>query len=95
MVVWRGGASYSGFTSLDRGSKLGSGRGSLVVKVSDFGWHVTSSSPVPLKTCRVGERCTLNMSRAQTSSHWSGVVVRRGGDQLRCRPCHLTGAQNY
>ncbi|GFW66267.1 uncharacterized protein TNCV_1711661 [Trichonephila clavipes] len=40
---------------------------------------VTSSSPVPLKTCRVGERCTLNLSRAQTSSRWCGVVVRRGG----------------
>ncbi|GFU80595.1 hypothetical protein TNCV_534691 [Trichonephila clavipes] len=23
-------------------------------------------------------RCTLNLSRAQTSSHWCGVVVRRG-----------------
>ncbi|GFU68616.1 uncharacterized protein TNCV_4741381 [Trichonephila clavipes] len=40
---------------------------------------VTSSSPVPLKTCRVGQRCTLNLSRAETSSHWCGVVVRRGG----------------
>ncbi|GFT30425.1 uncharacterized protein TNCV_2377161 [Trichonephila clavipes] len=39
----------------------------------------TSSSPVPLKTRRVGERCTLNLSRAQTSSRWCGVVVRRGG----------------
>ncbi|GFV20980.1 hypothetical protein TNCV_2280241 [Trichonephila clavipes] len=39
---------------------------------------VTSSSPVPLKTRRVGERCTLNLSRAQTSSCWSGVVVKRG-----------------
>ncbi|GFW53060.1 uncharacterized protein TNCV_131251 [Trichonephila clavipes] len=29
---------------------------------------VTSSSPVPLKTRRVGARCTLNLSRAQTSS---------------------------
>ncbi|GFT07777.1 uncharacterized protein TNCV_1213791 [Trichonephila clavipes] len=40
---------------------------------------VTSSSPVPLKTRRVGQRCTLNLSRAETSSHWCGVVVRRGG----------------
>ncbi|GFS85838.1 uncharacterized protein TNCV_2973751 [Trichonephila clavipes] len=40
---------------------------------------VTSSSTVPPKTCRVGERCTLNMSRAQTSSRWCGMVVRRGG----------------
>ncbi|GFU46981.1 uncharacterized protein TNCV_813551 [Trichonephila clavipes] len=40
---------------------------------------VTSSSPVPLKTRRVGQRCTLNLSRAETSSCWCGVVVRRGG----------------
>ncbi|GFX94289.1 uncharacterized protein TNCV_4293341 [Trichonephila clavipes] len=42
-------------------------------------YHVTSSSPVPLKTRRVGQRCTLNLSRAETSSRWCGVVVRRGG----------------
>ncbi|GFU31894.1 uncharacterized protein TNCV_1111491 [Trichonephila clavipes] len=40
---------------------------------------VTSSSPVPLKTRRVGQRCTLNLSRAETSSRWYGVVVRRSG----------------
>ncbi|GFW33047.1 uncharacterized protein TNCV_2109771 [Trichonephila clavipes] len=40
---------------------------------------VTSSSPAPLKTRRVGQRCTLNLSRAETSSRWCGVVVRRGG----------------
>ncbi|GFV88274.1 FERM domain-containing protein 8 [Trichonephila clavipes] len=40
---------------------------------------VTSSSPVPLKDRRVGQRCTLNLSRAETSSRWCGVVVRRGG----------------
>ncbi|GFU71400.1 uncharacterized protein TNCV_2584711 [Trichonephila clavipes] len=56
---------------------------------------VTGSSPVPLKTRRVGQRCTLNLSRAETSSHWCGVVVRRGGCQLRCRPGHLTMVQNY
>ncbi|GFV43150.1 uncharacterized protein TNCV_1573961 [Trichonephila clavipes] len=39
----------------------------------------TSSSPVPLKTHRVGQRCTLNLSRAETSSRWCGVAVRRGG----------------
>ncbi|GFV62577.1 uncharacterized protein TNCV_4392651 [Trichonephila clavipes] len=39
---------------------------------------VTSSIPVPLKTRRVGQRCTLNLSRAETSSRWCGVVVRRG-----------------
>ncbi|GFY20864.1 uncharacterized protein TNCV_1120981 [Trichonephila clavipes] len=63
--------------------------GSPVVKVSDHGRHVTSSSP----TCRVGERCTLNLSRAETSSRWCGGVVRRGG-QLRCRPRHLIMVQN-
>ncbi|GFT92877.1 uncharacterized protein TNCV_740391 [Trichonephila clavipes] len=40
---------------------------------------VTGSNPVPLKTRRVGQRCTLNLSRAETSSRWCGVVVRRGG----------------
>ncbi|GFX24768.1 uncharacterized transposon-derived protein F54H12.3 [Trichonephila clavipes] len=35
---------------------------------------VTSSSPVPLKTRRVGQRCTLNLSRAEMSSRWCGVV---------------------
>ncbi|GFX73620.1 uncharacterized protein TNCV_1263891 [Trichonephila clavipes] len=34
------------------------GHGSRVVKVSDRGWPFTSSSPVPLKTHRVGKRCT-------------------------------------
>ncbi|GFX07959.1 uncharacterized protein TNCV_1236401 [Trichonephila clavipes] len=56
---------------------------------------VTSSIPVLLKTRRVGQRCTLNLSRAETSSRWCGVVVRRGGCQLRCRPRHLTMVQNY
>ncbi|GFW31180.1 sterile alpha motif domain-containing protein 5 [Trichonephila clavipes] len=55
---------------------------------------VTSSSPVPLKIRRVGQRCTLNLSRAETSSCWCGVVVRRGGCQLRCHPRHLTMVQN-
>ncbi|GFV97369.1 uncharacterized protein TNCV_2038791 [Trichonephila clavipes] len=49
------------------------------VKVSDRGWRDMSPSRVPLKTRRVGERCTLNLSRAQMSSRWCGVVVRRGG----------------
>ncbi|GFX33944.1 uncharacterized protein TNCV_911481 [Trichonephila clavipes] len=40
---------------------------------------VTSSSPIPLKTRRVGQRCTLNLSRAETSCRWCGGVVRRGG----------------
>ncbi|GFV63117.1 hypothetical protein TNCV_1345761 [Trichonephila clavipes] len=33
---------------------------------------VTTSSPVPLKTRLVGERCKLDLSRAQTSSFWCG-----------------------
>ncbi|GFU06480.1 histone-lysine N-methyltransferase SETMAR [Trichonephila clavipes] len=33
---------------------------------------VTNSSPVPLKTRRVGQRCTLNLSRAEMSSRWCG-----------------------
>ncbi|GFW78791.1 uncharacterized protein TNCV_4262111 [Trichonephila clavipes] len=71
------------------------GRGSLMVKILDHGWHVTSSSPVPLQIRRVGERCSLNLSRAQMSSRWCDGVVRRGGFQLRCRPRHLTKVQNY
>ncbi|GFU60306.1 uncharacterized protein TNCV_3404501 [Trichonephila clavipes] len=54
-----------------------------------------SSNLVPLKTRRVGERCTKNLFRAQTSSRWCGVVARRGGCQLRCRLCYLTMVQNY
>ncbi|GFY17596.1 uncharacterized protein TNCV_3519511 [Trichonephila clavipes] len=54
---------------------------------------VTSSSPVPLNTHRVGERCTLNLLRAQTSSCWSGEVVKRG--KLKYRPRHLTMVQKY
>ncbi|GFU73710.1 hypothetical protein TNCV_21951 [Trichonephila clavipes] len=33
---------------------------------------VTSSSPVPLKTSHIGERCMLNLSTAQISSCWCG-----------------------
>ncbi|GFV11715.1 uncharacterized protein TNCV_977041 [Trichonephila clavipes] len=54
------------------------GYDSLGVKVLDRRWHVTSLSPVPLKTRREGERCTFNLLRAQTSSLWCGEVVRRG-----------------
>ncbi|GFV19031.1 hypothetical protein TNCV_4759161 [Trichonephila clavipes] len=53
--------------------------GSPVVKVSDHGRHVMSSSPLPLKTRRVRQICLLNLSRAQASSRWYGVVIRRGG----------------
>ncbi|GFX62407.1 hypothetical protein TNCV_1381321 [Trichonephila clavipes] len=51
------------------------GHGSLAVKVSDRGWRVMSSSRVLRNTSRVGARCTLNLLKAQTSSHWCGVVV--------------------
>ncbi|GFX07284.1 hypothetical protein TNCV_2972611 [Trichonephila clavipes] len=61
-----------------------------MVKVSDHGRHVMSSSPVPLRTHRVGQRCTLNLSRDETSSRWCGDVVRRGSASsgpLRGRIC--------
>ncbi|GFX57741.1 uncharacterized protein TNCV_1495021 [Trichonephila clavipes] len=68
-------------TTQVRGSNdgLGKGCGSPVVRVSDHGRYVMSSSPVPLKTRCVGQRCTLNLSRAEMSSRWCVVVVRRGG----------------
>ncbi|GFY02754.1 uncharacterized protein TNCV_3506341 [Trichonephila clavipes] len=44
---------------------------------------------------RVGQRYTLNLSRAETSSRWCGVVVRREKCQLRCHPRHLTMVPNY
>ncbi|GFV64230.1 uncharacterized protein TNCV_4339041 [Trichonephila clavipes] len=53
------------------------GCGSPEVRVSDHGRYVISLNPVQLKTRRVGQRCTLNLSRAETSSHWCSVVVRR------------------
>ncbi|GFU63525.1 hypothetical protein TNCV_1000761 [Trichonephila clavipes] len=58
------------------------GHGSLVVKVSDCSWLVTSSSPVPLETRRVGERGVSNLTRVQTFFRWCGVVVRRGDASL-------------
>ncbi|GFT67881.1 hypothetical protein TNCV_2286251 [Trichonephila clavipes] len=66
----------------------GCGHGSLVVKILDHGRHVMSSSPVPLKTHRIGDvqsvhvqcvQCKFNLSRAQMSSRWCDVVVRRCG----------------
>ncbi|GFV06414.1 hypothetical protein TNCV_2947371 [Trichonephila clavipes] len=46
----------------------------------------TSSSPVPLKSRRVGQRCMLNLSRDETSSRWCGLVVRRGLPYLKKVP---------
>ncbi|GFW92962.1 hypothetical protein TNCV_3759501 [Trichonephila clavipes] len=48
------------------------GCGSPAVRVSDNVRHVIKSSPVPQKTCRVGQQSTLNLSRAETSSPWCG-----------------------
>ncbi|GFU66474.1 uncharacterized protein TNCV_3807171 [Trichonephila clavipes] len=52
------------------------GCGIPLVKVLDHGRHVMSSSPVPLKIHRVGQRCTLNLSRAETPP--VGVVWQLG-----------------
>ncbi|GFV84237.1 hypothetical protein TNCV_3038971 [Trichonephila clavipes] len=38
-----------------------------------------NSSLVQLKTRRVGERCTLNLLRAQMPSRFCGVEVKGGG----------------
>ncbi|GFW63789.1 uncharacterized protein TNCV_3743971 [Trichonephila clavipes] len=59
-------------------------RGAVAAVAEWYGYRivaclVTSSSPVPLKTRRVEQRCTLNLSRAETSFRRCGVVVRRGG----------------
>ncbi|GFW25011.1 uncharacterized protein TNCV_3155141 [Trichonephila clavipes] len=87
-------------SSLGHGSKL-IGPSPVVAAVAEWyryrigAYLVTSSSTVPLKTYRVGQRCMLNLSRAETSSRWCGVVVRRGGCQLRCHPRHLTMVQYY
>ncbi|GFT97154.1 hypothetical protein TNCV_3858151 [Trichonephila clavipes] len=64
------------------------GCGCPVVKLSDHGRHAMSSSPVPLKTHRIGQRCTLNLS--EMSSRCFGVVVRRRRCQLR-RSCEIHG----
>ncbi|GFU86052.1 uncharacterized protein TNCV_636811, partial [Trichonephila clavipes] len=71
------------------------GRGSPVdCRYPSHGGQSHEFDPSTLRAHRVGQRCTLNLSRAETSSRWCGVVVRRGC-QLRCRPRHLTMVQNY
>ncbi|GFU08168.1 uncharacterized protein TNCV_3766191 [Trichonephila clavipes] len=73
-----------------------SGCGSPVVKVSDHGRLAMNSSPVPQKTRRVGGvRYTLNLSRAQTSFRWGGVIVKRGDASSDVVLGHLTMVQNY
>ncbi|GFW80828.1 uncharacterized protein TNCV_3779081 [Trichonephila clavipes] len=61
-----------GSSSGRRQNQKGRGCGSPVAKVSDHGRHAMSSRPVRLKTRRVGERRTLNLSKAQNSFHWCG-----------------------
>ncbi|GFT63290.1 hypothetical protein TNCV_1565981 [Trichonephila clavipes] len=55
---------------------------------------VMSSSPIPLKTRRVGAAM-----HDKSVESWKrppvGVVVREGWCQLRCRSRHLTMVQNY
>ncbi|GFW15159.1 hypothetical protein TNCV_173061 [Trichonephila clavipes] len=69
-------------TAMESSSPFSGACGSPVVKVSDHGRHVTSSSTVPLKTRHLGARCTLNLPRAQASYRWYGVVVRIRGASL-------------
>ncbi|GFV21207.1 DDE_Tnp_IS1595 domain-containing protein [Trichonephila clavipes] len=53
-----------------------------VVKVTESRLqHVMNSNLVPLKTCCVGERFTLNLSSAQTSVRCSDAVLKRGDMQ--------------
>ncbi|GFV88657.1 hypothetical protein TNCV_1593771 [Trichonephila clavipes] len=54
------------------------GRGASGIGIRTVACLVTSSSPVPLKTRSVEQRCTLNLSRLKRHSRWCGVVVRRG-----------------
>ncbi|GFU92590.1 hypothetical protein TNCV_4795181 [Trichonephila clavipes] len=44
---------------------------------------VTSSSPVPLKNRCVGQRCTLNLSRAETSSRGVVWTATAGSDVVQ------------
>ncbi|GFV57438.1 hypothetical protein TNCV_1608831 [Trichonephila clavipes] len=63
-----------------------------VFKVLDHGRRVMSSNPVPLKTHRrVGQRYTLKLSRAETSSLWcgsyeKGVTAQDSFDQQLASP---------
>ncbi|GFT18313.1 transposable element Tcb2 transposase [Trichonephila clavipes] len=40
--------------------------------------HLIASMAFSGNLNRVGQRCTLNLSRAETSSRWCGVVVKGG-----------------
>ncbi|GFV92152.1 hypothetical protein TNCV_1895881 [Trichonephila clavipes] len=54
---------------------------------------VTSSSPVPLKIRRVGQRYTLNLSRAETSSRCLGVDLSRCKDHVVFRIHRIDGSR--
>ncbi|GFW31691.1 hypothetical protein TNCV_4683631 [Trichonephila clavipes] len=70
--------------SVTENFKFGESRNMALVKATKWcvfyvleQWSGVSNPndiPVPLKTRRVGQRCTLNLSRAETSSRWSGDV---------------------
>ncbi|GFW55853.1 hypothetical protein TNCV_122371 [Trichonephila clavipes] len=62
-----------------------------MVKVMDLWLTCREFKPSNTYTHRVRERCTLNLSRAETSSCWCGMIVMRG----RCRPLYLSVVQNY
>ncbi|GFV13953.1 hypothetical protein TNCV_524301 [Trichonephila clavipes] len=64
-----------------------------MVKVTDSWLVCHEFEPNTVEDPRVGERCTLNLSRAQKRPPVD-VVVRKGGCQLRCRSRHLTMFQN-
>ncbi|GFU56207.1 uncharacterized protein TNCV_712661 [Trichonephila clavipes] len=71
------------------------GRSSRVLKVSDHGWpcHEFESSTTKDPPCRA----VMHVKSVVISNVLPlvGVVVRRGGGQLKCRPRHLTMVQNY
>ncbi|GFV63580.1 putative transposable element [Trichonephila clavipes] len=71
-------------------SAIVGGCGSPVVKVLDHGKHEMGSIPVPLKTRRVGARCTLNLSRAQTSSRCCGGELWFQQDGATCHTARAT-----
>ncbi|GFX86399.1 uncharacterized protein TNCV_2562881 [Trichonephila clavipes] len=62
-----------------------SSRVAFVVAVDEWSRYrivaglVMNSNPVPLKTRLIGQRCTLNLSRAEASSRWCGAEVTREG----------------
>ncbi|GFX46871.1 hypothetical protein TNCV_4040171 [Trichonephila clavipes] len=54
-------------------------RGSRVIQVSDHDLPCREFEPSTTKDPPCRAAITLNLSRAETSSRWCGVIVRRGG----------------